>query len=131
MSDCIQGSGHSDRDGYIRLGRGKTRRLAHREAYSRAFGPIPEGHVVCHRCDNPPCVNPEHLFAATQLENMADRNRKGRQARGTVNGRAKLVPEQVIAIRADERPLMEIAAEYGVDRSTIRDIKTRKNWKHL
>lgn len=60
--------------------------LAHRVAYELTNGPIPKGKHVLHRCDNPPCVNPEHLFIGTQQDNNLDRDRKGRTASGDKNG---------------------------------------------
>lgn len=75
--DCVEWDGRKDEDGYGRINRGE---LAHRSAWEKEFGPIPEGAVVGHRCDNPPCVAVWHLFLATQKENMRDRTAKGRQA---------------------------------------------------
>ncbi len=80
---CLLWTGPTDRKGYgIMSFEGSTRR-AHREAWSLAYGIIPVDMHVCHRCDNPPCCNPAHLFLGTTQENTADKVAKGRQARGS------------------------------------------------
>lgn len=126
---------------------GKMRR-AHRVAWELSNGPIPEGLHVLHRCDNPPCCNPAHLFLGTNADNVQDRDAKGRRvaasgdqhysrtnpeavARGEQNGRAKLTEADVSAIRASTETHREIAAQFGVDRSTISDIRRREIWRHV
>lgn len=100
-------------------------------AYECWRGPIPPGMLVCHTCDNRPCVNPFHLFLGTIADNHADMVAKGRQARGVSHGRAILTEDDVRAIVVDPRAQKIIAAEYGVHGSTISLIKTRKKWQHL
>lgn len=86
---------------------------------------------VCHRCDNPVCVNPNHLFLGTPADNAADMVAKGRHCAGQLNRRAKLTDAQVIAIRADKRLQKQIAADYGVTLAAISHIKTGRRWAHL
>lgn len=107
---------------------------AHRVAYALANGINPaqfEGGVVMHTCDNPACVNVQHLRLATQQENMKDKTAKGRNQFGAKCTYAKLSDEDVRAIRADDRPQCEIAAQYGLVQQTVSDIKRRRIWAHL
>lgn len=83
LDKCWPWIGHRDDDGYGRLHTGNdTRLVASRIAYELFVGQIPEGMLVCHHCDNPPCCNPLHLFIGTVQDNIADRQKKGRQVRG-------------------------------------------------
>jgi len=121
------------REGYGRLKIQGKMIGVHRLVYSMSKGEIPSGMLVCHSCDTPACVNPEHLFLGSDKDNSDDKVSKGRQARcpGELNGRAKLTAEQVLRIRNDNRLLKEIAADYGVTLSVISHIKTRRSWKHI
>ena len=89
-----------------------------------------KGLVVCHKCDNPSCVNPDHLFLGTVKDNAADARDKGRAFVGVLNGRAKLTKKDVLAILKDDRIHREIAKDYGVTRATI-NVKRGSTWKHL
>ena len=89
---CWEWSGSRFRTGYGRLKIDGKTTSAHRLSWMLHNGPIPDGTCVCHRCDNPPCVNPEHLFLGTKADNNLDRDAKGRTARGDRNG-ARLHPE--------------------------------------
>lgn len=94
-------------------------------------GPIPDGMHVCHHCDRPSCVNPDHLFLGTAQENKADSVSKDRHMRGERAPFAKLTTADVIKIRADTRSLEEISKDYGVSYKAIDHVKRRKNWKHV
>lgn len=104
---------------------------AHRQAWELFRGPIPAGVNVLHSCDNPSCVNPEHLFLGGQAMNMADKVAKGRQNYGERHGRRKLTEAQAIAIRNDPRSYADIATAVGVSIATISDIKCARSWQHL
>jgi DNA invertase Pin-like site-specific DNA recombinase len=86
-----------------------------------------------HTCDNPSCVNPEHLFAGTNADNMRDKAQKGRSKVpvGEKHGKAILTEPQVRRILKDPRPYTEIATQYNVASSTIGSIEQRVSWRHL
>jgi hypothetical protein len=94
-------------------------------------GNIPKGAHILHRCDMPCCVNPDHLFAGSILENAHDKIAKGRDAKGERNGQSKLTEDDVRAIRGDARTLLAVAADYGVGATTISEVRSRKWWKHV
>jgi len=108
---------------------------AHKVAWQLANGPVPDGMLVCHRCDNPPCCNPAHLFLGTAADNTQDMHQKGRYPvrRGMAHHGAKLTDGQVADIRqrlaATSAPYSLLAAEFGVGKSTIWRIARRLNWK--
>ena len=123
-------------------------RYAHREAYEKAHGPIPKGMFVLHRCDNPPCINPTHLFLGTAKDNSDDSHAKGRAIRppvmyGEENPRAKLTESAVRKIRAaaaqarrpgklrfrrGSRLVDTLAERYGVTPMMIYFVIRGKNW---
>lgn len=127
--------------GYGVIGEGgrKTRHLrAHRVSWEIHRGPIPAGLVVCHHCDNPPCVNPAHLFLGTRAGNNLDRVRKGRNpdpARtrhvGESNGRAILTEADVREIRRRRQSVRQQAARFGVSEGTIEAIRSGRLWRHV
>jgi DNA invertase Pin-like site-specific DNA recombinase len=89
--------------------------------------------LVLHRCDNPSCVNPRHLFLGTHADNMLDMVNKGRAARitGEKNGNSKLTAESVQRIRerlTDGNSLNRVAREFDVSKRTVLDIKSRRTW---
>jgi len=109
---------------------------AHRASWEIHNGPIPPGLQVCHRCDNPPCVNPEHLWLGTSRENSHDRDGKGRTSRlaGETNPQCKLTTDDVIRIRAliaSGAKRGEVSSQFSVCRKTIRDIVRRSKWAHV
>ena len=90
------------------------------------------GHCVLHSCDNRACCNPKHLRVGTAAENIADRDSKGRQARGTTIHLSKLTEKQVLEIRAiTGMKQKDIAVQYGVKPAAINQIINRKTWKHI
>jgi hypothetical protein len=131
---CVETPGARDRDGYVRVQVAKRRWYAHRLAYTKAFGPIPDGQSVLHTCDNPPCVNPGHLFLGSQADNMADMSQKGRRTRGSTHGMAKLTEADVAQIRAlasSGVTLPAIASRFGVHFGTISKVVIRRTWRHV
>lgn len=131
MSGCFLWLGAVFKNGYGQAYADGKNSYAHRVSWEFYRGPIPDGLHVLHRCDTPSCVNPDHLFLGTHQENMADRDRKGRCYKGEKCHQAKLTSEKVFLIREDGRALRKIAADYGINVTSVYHIKRRKNWKHL
>ena len=108
--------------------------LAHRYAYEALRNENLDGRLLRHTCDNPSCVNPDHLIPGTSLENMADQVARGRRAdfKGTRNPRAKLNVEQVAEIRKRYVPgrvlIIDLAAEFQVSKSQIWNIVSGREW---
>lgn len=132
MFDCIEWTGCRDSFGYgMRRVNGKVRRL-HLIAFEEANGPIPEGMVVRHKCNNPACYNPEHLELGTRADNNHDRDVRGRTAKGVRHGSSKLTPEII-----QEAKLLyagggwthrSLGKKYGVGHRTIARAIGGKTW---
>ena len=105
----------------------------HRVSYEMAFGPIPKGMFICHKCDNPPCVRPDHLFLGTPADNWADMLKKRRRCykRGEDNPNAKLTLVQVLEMKTLYPTLShrKLAKKYGVSKTTIAGILKGEQWK--
>lgn len=114
---------------------------AHRAAWIIYRGPIPQSMCVLHKCDVRCCVNPDHLFLGTLLDNNIDRDRKGRRgnvhknrtkyARGEKNGITKLTNEIVLEIYKAEGTEKQVAEQYDLHQTTVHRIKTGKRWAHI
>ena len=133
-SGCLEIVGHQDEDGYGHFQREGKRWSSHRLAWVQAYGPIPDQLFVLHSCDNPPCVNPAHLFLGTAADNHHDAMKKGRNTRGEAIGVSRLTEIEVVEIRrrtARGQPQASVAEDYGVSQSTISDIVTGKIWRHV
>jgi hypothetical protein len=137
-SGCLLWLGAADRFGYGTIWDGKIRWKTHRLAFVLKRGPIPDGMHVCHHCDNPYCINPDHLFLGTPADNAADKVQKGR-ARGNPtagerHSQARLTATAVLEIRrrygAGESQ-RALASAYGVGKTTIQDIVSLKKWRAL
>jgi hypothetical protein len=155
---CIVWLGATDEDGYGLFRFNGRMVRANRFAYEDTFGPIPDGYMVCHECDTPPCVHPEHLFLGTARDNTQDMIRKGRKAKlkgeWTPERRARFRElirgtrpkgEQCKHAKLDEakvrqmrqirsetgRPYSELAAMFGVTKRAARRAITGETWGHI
>ncbi len=117
--------------GYGRFSVGYKSYRAHRFSYQTFVGEIPEGILVCHRCDIPPCCNPDHLFLGTDAENVADMIAKDRSPRGRRHPMATLSETDIADIRASKERGAHLARMYGVSRTTVCDILKRRTWSHI
>mgnify|MGYP003527679607 CR=1 FL=1 len=122
-----------DKDGYGRVRFEGKNVAVHRLAWTLTNGKIPDGLILLHSCDNPPCFNLNHLASGTNLDNHDDSKAKGRAAiqPGAVHRNAKLTDAQVIEIRASDDFHYVIASRYGISRSNVSLIKNGRMWTHL
>lgn len=134
---CWEWQGSLNQDGYGRMRINKKKVMCHRVSYELFVGPIPSGKIICHRCDNPRCVNPTHLFVGTDMDNARDSIQKGRKRVGEKEPKAKLTDEAVRFIRKNGKPKHPIyswvglAKKFGVSASTVRAAATGRQWKHI
>jgi HNH endonuclease len=127
LEECWEWTaGKAGRMGYGKVKRHGKTTLAHRVSWEIANGQIPDGLQVCHHCDNPPCVNPSHLFLGTQKENLEDRDRKGRAvwSPGERNGTSKLTEDHVREVRRlgmihSETTQGKIGERFGLTQSGV------------
>ena len=127
--DCHQWTGGLSTPGGYGWFHDRKSVYAHRWSYETFVGPA-DG-MVLHRCDNPRCVNPDHLYLGDHTANMKDMASRGRSLQGSRHHKAKLLEADAIAIRADDRVQGEIAEEYGVSQSTVSLIQLGKTWRHI
>lgn len=152
-SGCIEWQGDRNLSGYgvLRAAmNGHPRKMiqAHRYAWYRAHGNVPEDMCICHKCDNRKCVNIEHLFLGTWADNNRDRSQKGRSGsriyseeerqryskmfRGSNQTNAKLTEKQALEIyNRKDKTHAELAKEYGVSKAVVTSIKAKRSWRHI
>lgn len=129
---CWVWIGSRNAHGYGLMSRKSKTHRAHRVSYEAYKGVIPETLVVRHMCDNPSCINPDHLIVGTQRENVMDRESRGRRdVKGEQVGTAKLTEECILAILASEESGAELARRFSVSPSTISLIRLGKSWRHV
>lgn len=126
---CWEWTGYLTEKGYGRLNRNNVVIYAHRYAYELEVELIPDGLFLCHKCDNPACVRPSHMFVGTQADNMMDSARKGR------HHNQKLTPEIVREIRSLYRPFTygykRIGKRFGLSHAHVRDVVKGRIWAHV
>ena len=128
---CWLWTAHGNDKGYGMFWVKDRNEFAQRVSWRLRFGEFNRELRVLHRCDNPACVRPDHLFLGTPTDNMLDRDRKGRQAKGERNGNRKLTEAKVRAIRRSTRSAMALARQYGIDVTHVWNIVKRRQWRHI
>lgn len=116
-------------------GKGSPSVGAHRYSYELHYGKIPDGLFVCHHCDTPRCVNPEHLFLGTARDNTADMVAKGRArfsiVKGEDNGKSVLTEDDARHIKRSMERTADLARQLGVSPNTVRGVRIGRTWRHV
>jgi hypothetical protein len=133
---CWLWIGGKNSKGYGRISRGERGKgfwHAHRLSWTLHFGPVPKGLEVCHECDNPSCVRPDHLFLGTKSQNMQDSIQKGRFPLGERHHNARLSNGDVQRIRSHwpTISMQQLADQYKVSIGAIHDVVHRITWRHV
>ena len=139
VNSCLEVVSHKfDRYGYARLNYNRTNTPAHRYVYILNKGPIPKNLLVRHTCDNPKCVNIDHLILGTIQDNISDREARGRTSRaprtnGEINGMSKISENDVLKIRSlrNKLPQTKIAKLFGISQTHVSGIQRNVYWAHL
>ena len=147
--ECWLWQGGLDHRRRGRIWVGKRIMLAHRAVWEFLEGPIPEGQMVCHHCDNPQCVNPGHLYLGSHADNMRDVRQRQRTdlkacgrggttsgkrnnwTKGARNPKARLTEEDARQIKYSRAPTQELAAQFDVSYTTIQRIRRGHSWQHV
>lgn len=135
---CFLWAGRCDSKGYGRLSSRSNHQVAHRQSFEYANGKFDYKFHVLHTCDNPMCVNPDHLYLGDQKQNNIDRDTRGRQKtkRGTEHKLAKITEQDAINIRVRYFVIKDISQRhlakcYGISQRKILDILKGRSWKHV
>lgn len=135
---CWEWTASTYYNGYGQFFDGKNKITAHRFSYKSKYGEIDPNILVCHRCDNRKCVNPDHLFLGTHLDNTADMIQKGRKInadkKGTLNGRAIVSESKVCSMRdlyGNGVSIAKIARLFSISETQTSRIVKRQSWKHV
>jgi hypothetical protein len=123
---CLIWLGGTTERGYGKMTFEYKTLLAHRVSWELRHGPIPHGLLICHRCDTPACVNPDHLFLGTPQDNMDDMAAKGRSKPPRT-----FSEDEVRLIRSTARQTMALAERFGVSRTTIKQIRSGRTYTHV
>lgn len=135
INGCWEWQGSRNKKGYGHLSYKRKVELAHRISWLMFKGKIPNDMKVCHKCDNPPCINPSHLFLGSQKENVKDMFQKKRKIHEGINHPgAKLTNENIKEIRKllrEGKTQQYIADKYNISNGHVGSIKHRRTWKEI
>ena len=135
FNNCWEWQGTKTTDGYGIFYHDKIIYYTHRLSYELFVDKIPDGLQILHSCDNPCCINPEHLRVGTNYDNVQDRQAKNRQAKGISHGRHKLTENEVLEIKrlysTGKYTQQELSDNFNMSRSHICNIINNKFWKHI